>query len=97
MIANPEWLLIGLVLTLIGFLLVRWTTRRDGSRELNDAARSAAIDVLKGAAASKDAREQEAKLTVASNRQDLLRFAGVVGFLLLISGLLMTAFGLFGT
>ena len=95
-IANPTWLLAGLLLTVLGVLLWRWSSRPNNARKLADASTAATIDALtKGGQG--ETREQSRERRNASSRLDFSRFVGVVGFLLALSGLLLAALGLFGT
>lgn len=96
-IDDPKLLLIGLLMTIVGVLIIRWSSRFDASREIAQSTKTAAIDVLSGAAKTKEARERASERVAASSRRDFARFVGVLGFLILIAGLIAVALGVFGT
>ena len=96
-VADWGWLFAGLLLVIGGFVLIRWSTRHNVSVELSAANREAAARALTKSGPSPDARDKAARKRAFSARQDISRFVGVVGFLLLISGLLLAALGVFGT
>ena len=93
--ADYGWLFMGLLLAAGGFLLIRWSNRHNVSDELADVNREAAARALTKSGPAPDARDKAARKRAYTARQDISRFVGVVGFLLLISGLLLAALGLF--
>jgi uncharacterized membrane protein len=93
--ANWGWVLTGLLLTLLGIALIWWSNQHNVSAELTDANREAAARALTKTGPAPDARDKAARKRANSARQDISRFIGVVGFLLLMSGLLLTALGVF--
>ncbi len=92
-IAYPSWLLAGLLLTAVGIWLWRWSSRHDTSSKLAEANAEATLKALKGQQG--ETREQKRERTKTSSLLDLTRFVGVVGFLLIMTGLLLMALGLF--
>ena len=94
-IADPGWLVTGIALTILGILIWRWSSRNNNARELAEASAEATIGALKGGRG--ETREQVRERRNASSRLDVTRFVGIVGFLFVISGLLLAALGLFGT
>lgn len=96
-VADWGWLFSGLLMVVGGIWLIRWSNRHNPSDELEKANREAAARALTKSGPAPDARDKAARKRAASDRQDISRFIGVVGFLLLISGLLLAALGTFGT
>ena len=93
-IANPSFVLVGLLLTVAGILMWRWSSRHNYARKLADANARATLEALtKGG--SVESRQQARERLNISSRQDVSRFGGVVGFLLLLAGLLLVTLGLF--
>ena len=92
-IAYPSWLLAGLLLTVLGLTIWRWSSRHNTERKVAAANVEAALNALKGGKA--ETREHQRERVKDSSRLDIARFAGVAGFLILMSGLLLMALGLF--
>ena len=95
--ADWSWLLMGLLLVVAGILLIKWSNRNDVSDILADTKREEAVRAITGSGPPPDARNKAARKRAFSARQDISRFIGVVGFLVLLSGLLLAALGAFGT
>ena len=92
-ISNPAWLFEGLLLTILGIVLWRWSARHNTERKLTEANAEATLDKLRGGKA--ETREHQRERAKTASMLDLTRFVGVVGFLFIIGGLLMMALGLF--
>ena len=92
-ISNPAWLLEGLLLTILGIVLWRWSSRHNTERKLAESSAEATLKALTGGQG--ETREQKRERTKTSSLLDLTRFVGVVGFLFVMSGLLLMALGLF--
>jgi ABC-type transport system involved in cytochrome c biogenesis permease subunit len=92
-IANPAYLLIGFLTTAVGIVMWRWASRHNYARKLADANAQATLEALtKG---TTESREKARERVNISSRQDISRFIGVVGFLLILGGLLLITLGLF--
>lgn len=92
-ISNPAWLFEGLLLTILGIVLWRWSARHNTERKLTEANAEATLDKLRGG--KTESREHQRERAKTASLLDLTRFVGVVGFLFIIGGLLMMALGLF--
>lgn len=112
-IDDPSWLIAGLVVCALGVWLIRWAARNNMASEIKDAAVSATLSALakRGRPDLPDnvkARMSELNAaggvtgkakTVAGYavRNSLSQVFGVLGFILLMAGLLVAAIGIFGT
>jgi len=83
---HPLWITSGVLLVIVGFLLFRWA-RRLGAPNRNAAtSRDASVGkILKG---------QKAPAT-GSFRRAMSQFFGIVGFLMIIAGLMAIFLGVF--
>lgn len=112
-IANPTWLFIGIAMAVIGIWLIRWAARNNMAAAIKDATVSATLDAIAKRGRPDMPAEVKAKLaeleaaegvsgkakTVASYaiRNSASQLFGVVGFILLMAGLVTAAIGIFGT
>ncbi len=95
---HPHWIVAGVLLILVGFWLFRWARRNNASAELKAAATEAAVNKLLKNSASKApaASSTTAKNRAAANfRNAMSQFFGIVGFLMIIAGLVAVVFGIF--
>ena len=91
--AHPIWISTGLLLILVGALLVRWA-RRDKSRShIAEATKQSTIRRLFGAPPRN--RTAERKMAGHRFRGAIAQFFGIVGFLLLVAGLMAALLGIF--
>lgn len=90
--AHPIWISTGIVLFVVGFLLVRWAARSRSSSH-GAAVKQSAIRKLFGAPPRN--REAARKMPGPSFRGSMAQFLGIVGFLLIIAGLLAALLGIF--
>ena len=96
--SHPHWIVAGLLLILAGFWLFRWSRRNNAAGEIAAATTEAAINkLLKNPAAKVPAGTQSpAKKRAAANfRNAMAQLAGIVGLLMLITGLVYAVFGIF--
>lgn len=96
--AHPHWIVAGVLLILVGFWLFRWARRNSASAELAAATTEAAVNKLLKNSAGKvpAAGPGAAKKRAAANfRNAMSQFFGIVGFLMIISGLVAIVFGIF--
>lgn len=86
---HPLWITSGVLLVIVGFLLFRWA-RRLGAPDRNTAAqRDASVGkILKGQKNPKAAAP-------GSFRRAMSQFFGIVGFLMILAGLLAIVLGIF--
>lgn len=91
---HPLWISSGVILMLVGFLLFRWARSINAAEEVSAATKEAAVaKILKGgqvrdAAASK-------KLATYNFRRAMSQLFGIIGFLLIIAGLMAVTLGIF--
>ncbi len=112
-IDEPTWLIFGLILCALGIWLIRWAARNNMASEIKDAAVSATLSALakRGRPDVPDnvkakLSELEAAAGVTGKAKTVARYAvrnslsqlfGVLGFILLMAGLVIAAIGIFGT
>lgn len=112
-INDPFWLFAGLALCVIGIWLIRWAARNNMSSEIKDAAVSATLSALAKRGRPDLPNNVKAKMSefeaaggVTGKAKTVARYAvrnslsqvfGVLGFILLMAGLVTAAIGIFGT
>jgi hypothetical protein len=85
---HPLWITSGVLLVIVGFLLFRWA-RRLGAPDRNAAQRDASVGkIFKGQKNSKASAP-------GSFRRAMSQFFGIVGFLMILAGLLAIVLGIF--
>jgi hypothetical protein len=92
---HPLWISSGVLMLVIGALLFRWARRSTAAHRVAVATREAAVDKLfKGGQKSS---QQSAQKTLAPHRfrQAMAQLFGVIGFLLIIAGLMAIFLGIF--
>jgi hypothetical protein len=95
---HPHWIVAGVLLILVGFWLFRWARRNDASAEVKAAATEAAVNKLLKNSPGKvpAASPAAAKKRAATNfRNSMSQLFGIVGFLMIIAGLVAIVFGIF--
>jgi uncharacterized membrane protein len=96
--AHPHWIVAGVLLILVGFWLFRWARRNSASAEVAAATTEVAVNKLFKNSASKvpaggsTAKKQRA---AANFRNAMSQLFGIVGFLMIIAGLVAVVFGIF--
>jgi hypothetical protein len=96
--AHPKWIVAGILLILGGLWLFRWAQRNNAAAEITAATTEAAINkLLKNPAAKVPAGSPSpAKKRAAANfRNAMSQFFGIVGFLMMIAGLISIVLGIF--
>jgi hypothetical protein len=91
--AHPKWIVVGVLLFLSGLWLFRWAARNDSASEIAAATREAAVNKLLKGAPTPPA--QNKKRAAAQFRHAMSQLTGIVGFLLIIAGLLSAFLGVF--
>jgi hypothetical protein len=91
---HPLWISSGLLLMLAGFLLFRWARRRDPSATIAVATREATVRKLFGGG-RKDAAQRSPNLAPHYFRRAMSQLFGIIGFLLIIAGLMAAFLGIF--
>jgi hypothetical protein len=87
---HPLWISSGVVLIVVGFLLFRWARRLGSSDRVAAAQREASAGkIFKGG-------QKPPKSSASSNfRRSMSQFFGIVGFLMIIAGLMAIFLGIF--
>lgn len=94
--AHPLWISSGVLMVVVGFLLFRWARRSTAAETIASATRQAAVDrLIKGEKRSGQAAPQ--KLAPHYFRRAMAQLFGIVGFLLIIAGLMAIILGIFYT
>jgi len=91
---HPIWISSGVLLIVIGFIMFRWARRNDAMDEVNLAAREAAVQKLLKTPGAKPPGTSKKRAT-ANFRHAMSQFFGIVGFLLIIAGIVAAIFGVF--
>jgi len=86
---HPLWITSGVLLVIVGFLLFRWARRLGAPASSVPAQRDASVGkILKGQKSSKAAGP-------GSFRRAMSQFFGIVGFLMILAGLMAIFLGIF--
>lgn len=85
----------GLTMVLVGALLIWWSNRHNAARELAAESKEATVGALTHTPVP--ARSSKSERRATTSRQDFSRFIGVLGFILLIGGLLLATIGMFNS
>ncbi len=95
--AHPKWILAGVALILGGLWLFRWARRNDASEAIAAATADVAINKLrKNSPKPAGAPSPAARISTATRfRNSMAQLAGILGILMLISGLVAAVFGIF--
>lgn len=81
-------------MVVIGFLLFRWARRSNAAEQIASATREAAVDkLIRGQKGSPQAASK--KLAPHYFRRAMAQFFGIIGFLLIIAGLMAIFLGIF--
>jgi hypothetical protein len=91
--AHPLWISSGVLLMLVGFLLFRWARRSDPSAAITAATREATARKIFGGG-RKTARAPQ-NLAPHRFRRAMSQLFGIIGFLLVIAGLMAAFLGIF--
>ena len=91
---HPRWIVAGVLLFFAGLWLFRWASRNDAATEIAAVTREAAVNKLLKKGASTPPAQNKRRAT-AQFRHAMSQFAGIVGFLLIIAGLLSAFLGIF--
>src|SRR5512136_701681 len=92
--SHPIWIYAGLLLVLAGYWLFRWSSRNSAASEIANATKEAALHKLfKGNPG--DPPPAVKKLPEHHFRRAIAQFLGIVGFLLIIAGLMAALLGIF--
>jgi predicted negative regulator of RcsB-dependent stress response len=90
--AHPKWIVAGILLILGGLWLFRWAQRNNAAAEITAATTEAAINkLLKNPGSPSPAKKRAA----ANFRNAMSQFFGIVGFLMMIAGLVALVLGIF--
>lgn len=91
---HPKWIVAGVLLLLAGLWLFRWASRNNSADEVAAATTEAAINkfLKKGAAGSPAPAKKRA---MAQFRHAMSQFIGIIGFLLILAGLMAALLGVF--
>lgn len=91
---HPLWISSGILLMVVGFLLFRWARHDDAAERIATATREAAVNKLfkGGGGPQKSAPQQLGKHHF---RRAMAQFFGIVGFLLIVAGLMAAFLGIF--
>jgi hypothetical protein len=91
---HPLWISSGVLMVVIGYLLFRWARRSNAAEQIANATREAAVDkLIRGQKSSAQASSK--KLAPHYFRRAMAQFFGIIGFLLIIAGLMAIFLGIF--
>lgn len=86
---HPLWVASGVLLVIVGFLLFRWARRLGATAQTAPVQRDASVGkIFKGQKSSKAAGP-------GSFRRAMSQFFGIVGFLLMLAGMMAIFLGIF--
>lgn len=95
---HPLWISSGVLMMLVGFLLFRWARRDDAAEHIAKATREAAVNkMLKGGGPPRSGGPSSKNLATHHFRRAMAQLFGIVGFLLIIAGLMAALLGMFYT
>jgi hypothetical protein len=94
---HPRWIVAGVLLVLLGLWFFRWARRNNAAQAIaNSTAEAAVKKLLKTPALSAEESRSAAKRRASNNfRQAMSQLAGIIGFLLIMIGLMSALFGIF--
>jgi hypothetical protein len=91
---HPLWISSGVLMVVVGLLLFRWARRSKAADQIASATREAAVDkLIKGQKGSSQAASK--KLAPHYFRRAMAQLFGIIGFLLIIAGLMAIFLGIF--
>jgi hypothetical protein len=93
--SHPLWVSSGALMILAGGLLIRWSGRNNVSDEIASATREAAVNKLFRGGRAAPVEPGAKKLPAHHFRRAMSQLFGIVGFLLIIAGLMSALFGIF--
>lgn len=93
---HPLWISSGILLMLAGFLLFRWARRSDAGQIIAAATREATVNKLLGNG-GKGVAQAPKNLPTHHFRRAMAQLFGIIGFLLIIAGLMAAFLGIFYT
>jgi hypothetical protein len=92
---HPLWISSGLLLMLAGFWLFRWASRNSATGEIANATKEVAINKLLKGSQSREASPASKNLPAHNFRRAMSQLFGIIGFLLIIAGLMSVLLGIF--
>ncbi len=100
-LAHPKWIFFGIASVLFGVWLIRWAARNNMAGRISDATAESAADGLRarGKAGVDQLRSSEKatreKVARYSARNSMSQLAGIIGFMLVMGGLLAVVLGVY--
>jgi hypothetical protein len=94
---HPLWISSGLLLMLAGFWLFRWASRNSATGEIANATKEVAINKLLKGNQGREASPAAKNLPAHNFRRAMSQLFGIVGFLLIVAGLMSALLGIFYT
>ncbi len=100
-LAHPEWIFAGIAAVLVGVWLIRWAARNNMAGQISGVTSDAAADSLRarGKAGAEQLRASEKltreKVARYSARNSMSQLAGVLGFILVMGGLMAIVLGVY--
>jgi len=100
-LAHPEWILGGVAAVLLGVWLIRWAARNNMATRISDVTAESAADNLRarGKSGVEQLRNSDKvtrdKIARYSARNSMSQLAGIVGFMLVMGGLLAIVLGVY--
>lgn len=94
---HPRWIVAGVLLVLLGLWLFQWARRNNAAQAIANSTAEAAINkLLRSPARPAEESRSAAKKRASNNfRQAMSQLFGIIGFLLMIVGLMSALFGIF--
>jgi len=92
---HPLWISSGLLLMLAGFWLFRWANRNSATGEIANATKEVALNKLLKGSQGREASPASKNLSAHNFRRAISQLFGIIGFLLIIVGLMSLLLGIF--
>jgi hypothetical protein len=92
---HPLWISSGLLLMLAGFWLFRWANRNSATGEIANATKEVALNKLLKGSQGREASPASKNLPAHNFRRAMSQLFGIIGFLLIIVGLMSLLLGIF--